>query len=153
MYDYIRANYFLRATEVRPFTTEHRRILIKYIKANLDQLDIHKKAHPKSYEERVRIVENMFKMFMEYPEFLSTYYKFRIVAINKIYEISSEMKNLNLPESQILNDAKYFMRMISARPDFINYDSPIQTPSVPEHTTKLSHSYNLRSRNKRMRCD
>ena len=150
---YNRANNFLRATEVKPFTTEHQHLLSKYIKSIIEQVDIHMKAQPKNYEERLQIIENLFKTFMEYPEFLSKYPKFRNAVIDKINEINSEIKSVKLPESQILSDANYYMSMISARPDYINYNLPIQTTSIPEDTAKLTYHYNLRPRNKRMRYD
>ena len=152
---YNRANNFLRVTEVKPFTTEHQHLLSKYIKSIIEQIDIHMKAQPKNYEERLQIIENLFKTFMEYPEFLSKYPKFRNAVIDKINEINSEIKSVKLPESQILSDANYYMSMISARPDYIKYNCFIHefvnTPSIPEDTAKLTYHYNLRPRNKRMK--
>jgi hypothetical protein len=176
MTNFNRAENFIRVTEVRPFTQTHKITLINYIKSMLEQISIHRTAQPSNRNERVIIAEKLFQTLMDYPEFLSTYPKFRITVNNKIHEIINDIKFYNLPESTLINDAMYYMKMLSARPDFIEYNCfihgftnpilpplavlapltalaplPPTIPDVLEKFISKGHSYNLRPRNKRMR--
>ena len=164
-----RGDMFVRVTEMRPFTEEHKIALSTCISSMIEQNDIHKIAQPKSHQERVVIIENTFKTMMEYPEFLAKYAKFRVTSEAKLDEIKSEIKKLNFPESIVLNDAKYYMKMLAARPDYIEYNcflhgfvndsSNVNRLPIVNHIPKVlekpksTHSYNLRSRAKRARYE
>lgn len=143
MAEYNSGEKFVRATEMKPFTAEHKTYLMNVIESLLVQAEIHLIAQPKSVDERITIMETLFKTLMDYPEFLSQQPVFRTCATQKINELTKDIKNLGKPESKVLNDAKFYMLMLSARPDYV------LTQSVAKNT----HMYNLRPRVKRMRYE
>ena len=139
-----RAYRFVRATEVHPFTKEHQYEYKTIVKAMLEQFHIIHDAQPKNLEDKVVIIENIYKFIMEYPEVLAKHPKYRGVLVNKMYELEDEMLEHNLGKSLVFNDVKYYMKMLSARPDYI--ESTTQTDFIKPCIETPTHSYNLRTR-------
>jgi hypothetical protein len=152
MSKYNRGKMFVRATEVRPFTQEHKAAYLKCIKSMLAQINIHLKAQPSNKKERIKIMEKMYKTIMEYPEILARHTRYRTIVSSKIYELEDEMKKKNLGESTVLNDAKYYFKMLSVRPDYNDGNNCVDTLITPCNVSPIKkHSYNLRPRNKLMK--
>jgi hypothetical protein len=152
MSKYNRGKMFVRATEVLPFTQEHKSFYMECMKSMLAQIDILNKTRSKNYTEKVKIIETMFKTIMEYPEILARHPKYRNTVNAKIYELESQIKDMNLGESIILNDAKYYIKMLSARPDYNELNNCLHILITPCNVTPIKkHSYNLRPRNKQMK--
>jgi len=149
---HMRANIFLRATEIRPFTPEIKTALVKLCSNMLGQLEILRNIKG-PYEERVEIVNKLFLTLMEYPEFLALYPKFRMTTEMKQKELMNEIANIpNLEESVVLKDYKYYLSMLKARADYKEYyemihAKPVEHVNPLEHVKPLvQHHYNLRSR-------
>lgn len=139
-----RAYRFVRATEVHEFTSEYKAAYTTVIKSMLEQLLI-LNATNKNLEDKVLIIENMYMFMMEYPEFLAKYAKFRIAVVNKMYELENDLAQKNHEKSLVFNDVKYYMKMLSARPDYI--ETTTHTDFIKPCIETPTHSYNLRVRN------
>uniref|UniRef100_A0A6C0D812 Uncharacterized protein n=1 Tax=viral metagenome TaxID=1070528 RepID=A0A6C0D812_9ZZZZ len=150
MVKYNRAKNFIRATEMRPLSMDHKVTIVKCTKSMLEQIEISRKATPKNYQDRLTIIEKIYILLMAYPEILSSNPKLRNVAENKLIETVNDLPRLNLNNSEVLNDSRYFFQMIKARADYIEYNPSLHriTPlySPPIHVKIPRHSYNLRPR-------
>jgi hypothetical protein len=146
MVKFNRGKNFIRATEMHTLSMEQKVNIVKCVKAMLEQIDISCKAIPRDYENRLKISEKIFSLFMEYPEILCTNPKLRNVAHNKLIEIINDLPRLNLNYSKILDDARYFFYMIQARPDYINFIVSTQALNKKDQQKKIIHTYNLRPR-------
>jgi len=136
---------FIRATEIMPFTVEIKKQLKEIYENMLDQITILQEKHS-PLDERIEIIKRLFTTFMEYPEFLTSYPKFRLVSERKIKEISDELTLLNKPPLEILHDYKFYLNMLKARSDYVEYNvEPVIIMTLPVVEPK-KHSYNLRSR-------
>lgn len=140
-----RAYRFVRATEVRPFTKEHKHAYISSIESMLTQCDILSKAQPKNVSDKILIIETMYKFMMEYPEVLANYPPYRNIVIDKMYELENEMAQRTGEKSLVFNDVKYYMKMLSARPDYV--ETTVHNEFIKPCIETPSHSYNLRVRN------
>lgn len=112
---------FVRATEIKPFTKEIRKPLVEACRYMLDQITILHKM-PFTVDERVEVVKRFFTTLMEYPEFLTSFPKFRFVTENKAKELSQELSHLNLPQLEILQDYMFYLNMLKARSDYVEYN-------------------------------
>lgn len=146
---------FVRATEIKPFTKEIRKPLVEAYRNMLDQITILHKM-PFTVDERVDVVRRFFTTLMEYPEFLTSFPKFRFVTENKAKELSQELSLLNLPQLEILQDYMFYLNMLKARSDYVEYNvfihgfinkptEPLVNITLPVVEPK-KHSYNLRIR-------
>jgi len=154
---------FVRATEIMPFTEEIRKLLMETCKCMLDQIAILHKM-PFTVDERVEVIQRLFTMLMEYPEFLTSFPKFRFASENKANELTEELNRLNMPPLEILQDYKFYLNMLKARSDYVEYNVFIHgftdkwktTLPVVELVNKWKnslpvaeskkHTYNLRDR-------
>lgn len=142
-----RGKNFIRATEMRSLSLEHKVNIVKCVKAMMNQIEISRKANPKDYENRLMISEKIFSLFMEYPELLSTNPKLRNVTEQKVNELINDLPRLNLNHSQVLDDTRYFLRMLQARSDYVEHNQMSITKLLEKK--RPIHSYNLRPRNRK----
>jgi len=156
-----RCNYFIRATEIQPFSGTKKKSVVELCSNLIDQHEIVKKSGGSILEQIVSI-EKVYMTFGEYPELLSQYPRFRKTVYSKIDEHTESCTKKNIQVPQILKDMPYILKMLEARSDYVSEvtvpslptplplavdSSPLSTPSVRQVACeKTCHHYNLRSK-------
>ena len=161
--DIQRGNYFIRATEIHPFFSKKKRLVVDLCKNIIEQQQIIKESGG-SVNEQIVIIEKMYYVFTEYPELISQNARFRKVVYEKVNEHSEACIRKNIEVPQILKDMPFILKMLEARSDYIREvpplplplplainASPLPTPSTREDVCDSpSHNYNLRSKRQRL---
>ena len=117
---------FIRATKVKPFTVELKKACETRCMALLNEFKTVYRV-----EQQREIMIRIYATLMEYPEFLAKYHKFRATVENKVIQHILELRTLNLPRSQVMEDFVGYLSILKMRSDYVN---------------KPSHRYNLRPR-------
>jgi hypothetical protein len=158
-----RATYFIRATEVQPFSGRRKNTVVVLCKNLIEQHEIIRNSGAGAMEQIVPI-EKLYIVFGEYPELLSQYPRFRKTVYIKIEEHTEACTKRNIEVPQILKDMPFILKMLEARSDYVAESaivpslptplplplavdtSPLSTPSPREvASNKSSHKYNMRS--------
>jgi len=157
-----RGNYFIRATEMQPFSGTRKNTVVELCMNLIEQHEIIRTSGAGALEQLVPI-EKLYIVFGEYPELLSQYPRFRKMVCSKIEEHTEACTKRNIEVPQILKDMPYILKMLEARSDYVAESaivpplptplplaadtSPLSTPSPREvASNKPSHKYNLRSK-------
>jgi len=145
-----RGSRFVRATEIKPFTQEDKSTIVKRCKSLLDEITtLH--SIPSTIYERIDVAYRLFISLMEYPEFVATFPRFRVVSEEKAKELIYEISRINRTGLEILYDYAFFLNMIKLRSDYVEY-TPVLDKPVGECKEKVkeAHTYNLRSKKQKI---
>lgn len=147
--DYSRGKMFIRVTELKPFSVDMRKELVKLCTNMIDQISILHNI-PNSSLQRLTIITRLYSTLMEYPEFVASFVSLRNMTEKKCNEFLEDIKNKDLPRSQILEDYQYYLSMLQKRPDYVdsnvfphNFNTPCTSTSISQ--PKPTHNYYLRS--------